>query len=331
MNYQGKKVLVTGAGGFIGSHLVEELIFQGAHVTALVHYNGRSNWGNLEYISKADKSKIEVILGDITDGSLVRRLVKGKNIVFHLAALIGIPYSYIAPMSYLRTNIEGTVNILEAARDTDIERVICTSTSETYGTAIYTPIDENHPMQGQSPYSASKISADKMAESYFNSFDLPVVTVRPFNTYGPRQSARAIIPTIAMQLLSKVEYLTLGSLTPIRDMTYVSDTVSGFLAAGLADEKCLGEVLNLGTGTGVTIAHIAELMMNLTGHVVPIITDENRVRPGKSEVFELIANADKAKEIIKWTPKFSLEQGLYKVVDYVGNNMNKYKPNLYSV
>jgi NAD dependent epimerase/dehydratase len=325
MTYRGKKVLVTGAGGFIGSHLVEMLVAKGAKVSALLHYNGRNDWGCLEQVSSTVTDECEIIFGDITDSTLVRRLVMGKDVIFHLAALIGIPYSYIAPMSYLRTNIEGTVNVLEAARSENVGRVVHTSTSEVYGTAIYAPIDENHPLQGQSPYSASKIAADKMAESYYRSFDLPIVTIRPFNTFGPRQSARAVIPTIATQLLRGKERLLLGSLEPVRDMTYVADTVAGFLAAGIAPKDCLGEVINLGTGRGETVAEIVKILMKLVGHQVRVASEDQRIRPVKSEVFKLIADNSKAKQLLGWQPQYSLEDGLSRVVEYLRENLGTYK------
>ena len=230
MNWTGKKILVTGAGGFIGSHLCETLIEVGANVTALIHYNSRNDWGNLEFLSSQHKAALRVVAGNIEDSNFVIRQVKGQTVVFHLAALIAIPYSYIAPLSYVRTNVEGTLAVLEAARMHDVEQIVHTSTSETYGTALYTPIDEKHPLQGQSPYSASKIGADKIAESFYRSFNLPVVTVRPFNTYGPRQSARAVIPTIISQALTQSE-IRLGALDPVRDLNYVKDTVQGFIKA----------------------------------------------------------------------------------------------------
>lgn len=329
--YKGKKVLVTGAGGFIGSHLVEALAKSGAEVTALVHYNALNSWGNLEELPAEILSKIDVKAGDITDASFVRRLTDGKEVVFHLAALIAIPYSYVAPVSYVRTNIEGTVNMLEAARECGVKRFIHTSTSETYGTALYTPIDEDHPMQGQSPYSASKISADKMAESYYRSFGLPVVTVRPFNTYGPRQSARAVIPTIAMQLAGGASTLKLGALDPVRDMNYVEDTVRGFMLAVLAGEDCLGEVINLGTGRGVTIGEIAGKLMEISGRQVSIEEDKSRIRPDKSEVFTLVASNEKAKRLLNWEPSVSLEEGLKSMYDYVSSNMNRYKFKEYNI
>src|SRR5262249_9567651 len=246
-----KKVLVTGAGGFIGSHLSEALLAKGAQVTAMLRYSSRSDWGNLEFLSPEDRMRLEVVAGNIEDADIFSQQGRGKDIVFHLAALIAIPYSYIAPMSYVRTNIEGTLNVLEAARKEAVERVIHTSTSETYGTALYTPIDEKHPLQGQSPYSASKIGADKMAESYFLSFDLPVAIIRPFNTFGPRQSARAVIPTIISQALERKE-IHIGSLTPVRDFTFVKDTVQGFLHVAKSP-KSVGEVINVGSGKAVSM------------------------------------------------------------------------------
>lgn len=329
--YKGKKVLVTGAGGFIGSHLVEALARSGAEVTALIHYNALNSWGNLEALPAEILSNINVEAGDITDASFVRRLTDGNEVVFHLAALIAIPYSYVAPVSYVRTNVEGTVNMLEAARECGVRRFIHTSTSETYGTALYTPIDEGHPMQGQSPYSASKISADKMAESYYRSFGLPVVTVRPFNTYGPRQSARAVIPTIAMQLAAGESTLKLGALDPVRDMNYVEDTVRGFMLAALAGEDCLGEVVNLGTGRGVTIGEVANKLMEISGRQVSIEEDRLRIRPDKSEVFTLIASNEKAKRLLNWEPSISLEEGLKRMYDYVCSNIDRYRVKEYNI
>lgn len=331
MEYAGKKTLVTGAGGFIGSHLVEALVASGAEVTALVHYNGRNDWGSLELASQKIQAACRVILGDITDPLATRELIKGQDIVFHLAALIGIPYSYHAPLSYLRTNIEGTVNVLDAARKEAVTRVVQTSTSETYGTARYTPIDEEHPLQGQSPYSASKIAADKMAESYHRSFGVPVITIRPFNTYGPRQSARAVIPTIATQLLAGYEALRLGSTAPLRDMTYVEDTVAGFLAAGLAPAGCDGETINLGSGKNVSVNDIAEMLMEIVGCAVPIVTDQERLRPAKSEVLELRADTTKAVRLLDWQPKWSLRAGLTEVVKYIESNADRFKVNNYVI
>jgi len=320
MDYKGKKVFVSGASGFIGSHLVEALVMAGADVTALVRYNGRGEVGNLSKLSEDVLNDMKIVFGDITDSGMMQRSMDDQQIVFHLAALIGIPYSYIAPESYLTTNVKGTMNLLEAARLSGIDRFIQTSTSETYGTATYTPIDEAHPLQGQSPYSASKIASDKFAESYCCAFELPVITVRPFNTYGPRQSQRAVIPTIASQLLNQCESLSLGNLSPVRDMTYVSDTVQGFLAAGMADSSVNGEVVNLGTGTGYSVKRIAELLMDITGHHVEIDQERKRVRPETSEVYELVANAEKAKKKLAWQARVSLKNGLHQVVNYLKEN-----------
>ena len=262
MKWANKKVLVTGAGGFIGSHLCEALLGRGADITALIRYTSHSDWGNLEFIQPDKKQKeFKVVAGNIEDSDFVARQVKGMDVVFHLAALIAIPYSYIAPLSYIRTNVEGTLNVLEATRKYEVERVVHTSTSETYGTAIYTPIDENHPLQGQSPYSASKIGADKIAESYYLSFDLPVATIRPFNTYGPRQSARAVIPTIITQVLTNNEVF-LGALNPVRDITFVKDTVEGFIKVA-ESEQAIGEVINVGSGTGLSIGEIAAEILSI--------------------------------------------------------------------
>lgn len=331
MTYKQQRVLVTGASGFIGSHVVEALVTAGARVTAWVHYNGRNDWGNLEHVQRDVLQSCQVIEGDVTDAAFARQAVAGQEIVFHLAALIGIPYSYLAPLSYVRTNVEGTVNLLEAARHAEVRRFVHTSTSEAYGTAQFVPITEAHPLQGQSPYSASKIAADKMAESYFRAFALPVIVVRPFNTYGPRQSARAVIPTIASQLLSGHKAVRLGSLTPVRDMNYVSDIVAGFLAAGHCDEQCLGEAVNLGSGVGVTIGQIAETLMRVAGRRAEIVEDTQRVRPEQSEVFQLIASNEKAKRLLHWESRVSLETGLHHVCEYVAASLGRYKPDRYNV
>ncbi|MDH5523644.1 MAG: GDP-mannose 4,6-dehydratase [Desulfobulbaceae bacterium] len=324
-----KKVLVTGAGGFIGSHLSSHLIHLGADVTAMLHYNSRSDYSNLDFLPEDEKKVLNIVRGNVEDPSFVDRHIKGKEIVFHLAALIGIPYSYEAPLSYVRTNIEGTVNVLEAVRKFDVDCLVHTSTSETYGTALYTPIDEKHPLQGQSPYSATKIAADKLAESYFRSFEVPVVTVRPFNTYGPRQSARAVIPTIISQLLTKDE-LCLGDLRPVRDFNFVDDTVRGFIAAAMKPEA-LGKVINVGHGKGTTIGDLVSVLMEIMAVDKPIVTDQKRFRPKDSEVFELICDNALAKELINWSPMVSLREGLGYCVDFVEKNLNFYNSGKYEV
>lgn len=329
MNIRGKKIFVTGAGGFIGSHLCSELLKKGADVTAMLHYNSRSDWSNLEFLEPEELDSLKVIKGNVEDPSFMNRSVKGHDVVFHLAALIGIPYSYEAPLSYVTTNIEGTVNVLEASRNNDVDLVINTSTSETYGTAIYTPIDEFHPMQGQSPYSASKIAADKLAESYFSSFSLPVATVRPFNVYGPRQSSRAIIPTIISQLLTR-EKIHLGDLTPVRDFTFVTDTVLGFIKAAESDDIA-GQVINIGNGKASSIGDLADIIMKVSGIRKEIITENERIRPEKSEVFELICNNKKASELIGWKPSVDFNTGMEKTIEFVTENIDLFKSNNYSV
>lgn len=329
MNWGAKKVLVTGAGGFIGSHLCEALLDTGADVTAMIRYTSRSDWGNLEFLPHEKKAALRVVAGNIEDSNFVARQVKGKNVVFHLAALIAIPYSYVAPLSYVRTNVEGTLNVLESARNWGVERIIHTSTSETYGTALYTPIDERHPLQGQSPYSASKISADKIAESYHLSFDLPVATIRPFNSYGPRQSARAVIPTIITQALTQPE-IRLGSLGPVRDLTFVKDTARGFIKIAEAD-KATGETVNVGFGKGITIGDLASTILSLMGSRKTIAQDDSRVRPEKSEVYTLICDNAKARKMIDWEPRHSLREGLLETIEFVSANMNFYKPTTYAI
>lgn len=302
MDWQGKTVLVTGAGGFLGSHLAEGLVTRGARVRALVRYNSRNDWGLLEQLPEAVKGKIEVAAGDLTDPFGIARVVAGCAIIFHLAALIAIPYSYVAPAQYVAVNCGGTLNLLEAARAQGVEAFIHTSTSETYGTAQYTPIDEGHPLKGQSPYSASKIAADKLAESYHLSFGLPVVTVRPFNTFGPRQSARAIIPTIITQALIG-DTIHLGDLRPRRDFTFVDDTVTGFLKAA-ATPQAVGQVINLGTGRAVSIGELAQAIIGLVGGNKKIATDSARLRPEASEVWHLESDNRRAKEVLGGTRKW---------------------------
>jgi NAD dependent epimerase/dehydratase len=330
MTLSGARVLVTGAGGFIGSHLVERLVREGSRVRAMIHYNARGSWGNLDFIPTDVRKDIEVYPGDVTDASSVRRAVQDCEVIFHLAALIGIPYSYLAPQSYVATNITGTVNVLNAARDFAVTKMVHTSTSETYGTALYTPIDEKHPLQGQSPYSASKIGADKMVESFYSSFGVPVATIRPFNVFGPRQSARAVIPTIISQLLSGVKRLRLGSLSPVRDFTFVEDTVNGFLAVASCD-KASGQVINIGSGTAVTIGKTAEQIIELIGKEACIEVDRNRVRPERSEVLELLCDNSRAKELLGWEPRIAFRDGLQRVIEFIDGNLGLYKPDIYSV
>ena len=327
MNWVGKRVLVTGAGGFIGSHLTEALVELGADVTAMIHYNSRNDWGNLEYLPQQTRDALHVVAGNIEDSHFVTQLVKEQQVIFHLAALIAIPFSYIAALSYVRTNVEGTLNVLEAARLYGAERVVHTSTSETYGTAIYTPIDENHPLQGQSPYSASKIGADKLAESYFLSFNLPVVTVRPFNTFGPRQSARAVIPTIITQALTRPE-VRLGALDPVRDLNFVKDTAEGFIKVAQSD-RAIGNVINIGSGRGITVGDLANTILAQMGVKKPLVLDNQRLRPEKSEVYTLICDNRKALETCGWAPAYSLEDGLGETIRFISEHVNLYKPSQY--
>jgi NAD dependent epimerase/dehydratase len=329
-NWTGRKVLVTGAGGFIGSHLTERLVRAGADVRAMVRYNGRSDLGMLADVAPDVRHQLEIIFSDITDPFAVRRAVQGRDVVFHLAALIAIPYSYTAPASYVATNINGTLNMLEAVRDLGVPRMVNTSTSETYGTAIYTPIDEKHPMQPQSPYSASKIGADAIAESFYRAFETPVATIRPFNTYGPRQSSRAVIPTITAQVVAGRDKIMLGDLRPVRDLTYATDTAAGFMAVASAD-ACLGKVTNIGNGAGITIGDLAHLIADVAGRPeIEIVEDSQRLRPAASEVFELIASNEKARERCGWTPTVSLREGIGHVVDYVRANMHRYDVDRYT-
>jgi len=330
MNIKNKNVVITGAGGFIGSHLTEELVRRGANVKAFVHYNSRNYWGLLELLEKDVLDEVDVVAGDITDPFFVKTATKDADIVFNLAALIGIPYSYIAPESYVNVNIKGTLNVLQAGLDNGVEKIVHTSTSETYGTADYVPIDEAHPMKGQSPYSASKIGADKMAESYYRSFDLPVATIRPFNTFGPRQSARAIIPTIISQALTMDE-VHVGSLSPVRDLTFVKDTVNGFIEIGTS-KKSIGEVINIGTGSGVTIGELLQKILRIIGKEnIRVVEDADRVRPDKSEVMELICDNSKAKQLLDWSPQYTLDEGLAETIEWMRRYTNLYKTDKYVV
>jgi len=322
------KILVTGAGGFIASHLVEELVRSGHEVRAFIRYNSRNIWGWLE--NSHCRSAIEIISGDIRDYDLVKSAVDGCGIVFHLAALIGIPYSYVSPLAYIRTNVEGTYNILQAARECNVERVIHTSTSEIYGTARYVPIDETHPVNPQSPYAASKASADFLALAYHRSFGLPITVVRPFNTYGPRQSARAIIPTVIAQILDGQKSLSLGNITPTRDLTYVSDTVSGFLAAATSD-KTVGETVNLGTGIEVSIGDLVAKIAYIMHRNVEITIDPQRIRPKKSEVERLLSNPGKMRNLSGWKAETSLDEGLIKTIEWMKERKPLYKSWIYNV
>lgn len=325
-----KKVLVTGADGFIGSHLTERLLEKGYQVRAFVYYNSFNNWGWLDTLPKQKLEKIEIFSGDIRDPNGVREAMKGIDIVFHLAALIAIPFSYHSPDSYVDTNIKGTLNILQATRDLNIERVLVTSTSEVYGTAQYVPIDEKHPYQGQSPYSATKIGADRIAESFYRSFNLPVTIVRPFNTYGPRQSARAVIPTIITQLLAGKTEIKLGSLTPTRDFNFVKDTADGFIA--IAESKnTVGEEINIATQKEVTIGELANELIKQINPNAKIVCETERLRPEKSEVNRLLGDNSKILELTGWTPNYSLEEGLAETIEFLKNNLDKYKIDIYNI
>ena len=329
MNWKDKKVLVTGAGGFIASHLVERLVSEGASVRAFVRYNSRNDVGMLKLISADAFSKIEIMQGDLRDNEAVRNAVKGVDTVFHLGALIAIPYSYVNPREVMDVNIMGTLNVLMAARDFGTRRVVHTSTSEVYGTAQYVPIDEKHPLQGQSPYSASKIAADRIAESFYRSFELPVVTLRPFNTFGPRQSARAVIPTIITQALTRDE-VKLGSLEPSRDFTFVQDTANGFLKVAEA-ENILGEEVNLGNDNTIRIGDLANKIFEMIGKTPKVTLDSQRIRPNKSEVMKLWASNQKAKAMIGWEPRISLDEGLRLTIEWISKHLDLYRPDEYTV
>jgi len=322
------KTLITGAGGFIGSHLVEECVARGDKVRAFVHYNSRNDWGWLDAL--ACKSDVEVVTGDIRDFDSVYRATDGMDCVLHLAALIGIPYSYTSPLAYISTNVTGTYNILESSRLHGVGQVLSTSTSETYGSAQYVPMDEKHPTVAQSPYSATKISADKMCESYHLSFDMPVKIVRPFNTYGPRQSARAIIPTVALQLLAGATEIRVGNLSPTRDFNYVKDTVRGFLAIRAADELA-GEVVNIGTGTEISVEDTITKLAEIVGCDVRVTQESERIRPSASEVTRLCADNTRITEATHWKPQFSLDEGLAETVAFLREHQARYKSDLYNV
>lgn len=332
MKLDRKKILVTGADGFIGSHLVEALLAQGCDVRAFVYYNSFNSWGWLDTLSPDVLRDLDIFSGDIRDPNGVYEAMKGCDVVFHLAALIAIPFSYHSPDSYVDTNIKGTLNILQAARKIGAERVLVTSTSEVYGTAQYAPIDEKHPFQGQSPYSATKIGADRLAESFFRSFEVPVVIVRPFNTYGPRQSARAVIPTIITQLLLGQEELQLGSLTPTRDFNYVKDTAQGFIALAEAD-SAVGKEINIATGKEHTVGDVAQVLISELNPNASIITDDQRLRPDASEVHRLIGDNTLITTLTNWRPSYELDAGLRETIDWFkqSDNLNRYKAWIYNV
>ncbi|ANB57676.1 3-beta hydroxysteroid dehydrogenase/isomerase family protein [Anoxybacillus sp. B7M1] len=330
------KILVTGADGFIGSHLTEELVRQGYDVKAFVYYNSFNSWGWLDTSPESIKKELEVFAGDIRDPHGVKEAMKGCDVVLHLASLIAIPYSYHSPDTYIDTNIKGTLNVLQAARELDIQKVVHTSTSEVYGTAQYVPIDENHPLQGQSPYSASKIGADQMAIAFYRSFETPVAIIRPFNTYGPRQSARAVIPTIITQLASGKRKIKLGSLHPTRDFNYVKDTVNGFISV-MKHDQSIGEVINIGSNFEVSIGETAQLIAEIMGVDIEIETDDARIRPEKSEVERLWADNSKAKTLLGWEPKYGgkegFKRGLKETIEWFTDerNLSQYKADVYNI
>ena len=325
-----KKILVTGSDGFIGSHLTEELVRAGYQVKAFVYYNSFNTWGWLDTLPSDVMKNVEIFQGDVRDPNGVKEAMKETAAVFHLAALIAIPFSYHSPDTYVDTNIKGTLNILQAAREQDLERVLVTSTSEVYGTAQYVPMDEKHPFQGQSPYSATKIGADRLAESFYRSFQLPVSVVRPFNTFGPRQSARAVIPTIITQLLAGKEKIHLGSLTPTRDFNYVKDTVNGFIKI-YESERTIGEEINIATQHEISIGELAEELIRQINPNAKIVCDEERLRPEKSEVNRLLGSNKKIKELTDWKPVYSFEEGLSETISFFKDNMDKYKPDIYNI
>ena len=325
-------VLITGADGFIGSHLVEKLLEEGYNVRAFVYYNSFNSWGWLDTLDKNKLSKIEIFSGDIRDPNGVKEAMKGIDIVFHLAALIAIPFSYHSPDSYVDTNIKGTLNVLQAARDLKTKRILITSTSEVYGTAKYVPIDENHPYQGQSPYSATKIGADRLAESFYKSFNMPITIVRPFNTYGPRQSSRAVIPTIITQLLNGEIEIKLGALTPTRDFNYVKDTVKGFIEIAKS-ENTIGEEINIATCSEISIEELALEIINQINPKAKIVCDEERLRPDKSEVNRLLGCNKKIKKLTNWNPEYSFKEGIKETIEWFKNEevLKKYKSDIYNI
>ena len=332
MEIKNKRVLVTGSDGFIGSHLVETLLEEGCQIRAFVYYNSFNSWGWLDSLSEDILEKIEIFTGDIRDPNGVETAMKGCDVIFHLAALIAIPFSYHSPDSYVDTNIKGTLNVLQAAKKLGVEKVLVTSTSEVYGTAQYVPIDEKHPFQGQSPYSATKIGADRLAESFYRSFNLPVVIVRPFNTYGPRQSARAVIPTIITQLLSGVKEIKLGSLEPTRDFNYVKDTTNAFVEIAKSD-RTIGKEINIATGVEISVGDMANDLISQISPSTKIVTDGNRLRPDKSEVNRLLGCNQKILSLTNWTPKYDLSQGLAETIEWFKKPeiLAQYKTNIYNL
>lgn len=329
MDWKNRQVLVTGAGGFVASHLVERLVHEGARVRAFTRYNSRNDVGMLRLIAPEIFPQLEIIYGDLRDVEAVRGAARDVDTIFHLGALIAIPYSYVHPREVIDTNIMGTLNVLMAARDFKVRRVVHTSTSEVYGTAQYVPIDQSHPLQGQSPYSASKIGADKIAESFYRSFEVPVVTLRPFNTYGPRQSARAVIPTIITQALTRDE-VKLGSLDPSRDFTFVADTADGFMRVASA-ENVLGQEINLGNDNTIRIGDLVDKIFGIIGKSPKVVMDAQRIRPGKSEVMKLWASNQKAREMIGWEPRVSLDEGLRATIEWISAHIDLYRPDQYTV
>ncbi len=325
-----KNILVTGADGFIGSHLTEELVRQGHKVKAFAYYNSFNTWGWLDTLPKDVLKEIEVFTGDVRDPNGVKEAMKKMDEVYHLAALIAIPFSYHSPDTYVDTNIKGTLNVLQAARDLDTQRLLITSTSEVYGTAQYVPIDELHPYQGQSPYSATKIGADRLAESFYRSFNTPLTIVRPFNTYGPRQSARAVIPTIITQLLSGKEEIQLGSLTPTRDFNFVKDTANGFIEIAKS-YKTIGEEINIATQQEISIGQLAEELIRQINPNAKIVCDEDRLRPEKSEVNRLLGSNKKIMELTDWKPQYTFEQGMTETIEFFRQNLDKYKVDIYNI
>lgn len=329
MNWGEKSILVTGAAGFIGSHLTEHLAELGPKVKAFVRYNSRNDWGLLELLPQKKLGEIDVIMGDLKDSDAVRKAAQGVDIIFHLGSLIAIPYSYIHPREAIETNVIGTLNVLTAAREHSVDKVIHTSTSEVYGTAQYMPIDEKHPLQGQSPYSASKIGADMIAESFYRSFGVPITIIRPFNTFGPRQSARAVIPTIISQTLTR-EQIYLGSLHPTRDYTYIDDVVEAFIKVAESPNS-VGEVTNIGSNFEISIGDVARKVIAMIGKNKEVVTDPKRIRPELSEVERLWCDNTKAKELLGWEPKISFDEGLERTIRWISGNLSLYKPELYNV